>query len=77
MFDCDMGGPGSGLYKSTDGGEIWQELREGLPDCELGRIAIAVAPSRPSVVYAVVESEKSALYRSDDLGEHRKPFNPK
>jgi len=64
------GGPGSGLYKSTDGGETWQELREGLPEGELGRIAIAVAPSRPSVVYADVESAKSALYRSDDLGEH-------
>lgn len=63
------GGPGSGLYKSMDGGETWRELTEGMPEGDLGRIAIAVMPSRPSVLYAAVESEESAFYRSDDLGE--------
>jgi photosystem II stability/assembly factor-like uncharacterized protein len=63
------GGPGSGLYKTTDGGKNWRKITDGLPEGELGRIAIAVAPSRPSVVYANIESEKTALYRSDDLGE--------
>jgi photosystem II stability/assembly factor-like uncharacterized protein len=62
------GGPGSGLYRSTDGGETWTELTDGLPDGEKGRIALAIAPSRPSRLYAVVESEDTALYRSDDLG---------
>ncbi len=62
------GGPGSGLYQSLDGGETWTELRNGLPEGELGRIALAIAPSRPSVLYATVEAEKTALYRSDDLG---------
>ncbi len=62
------GGPGSGLYQSTDGGETWNELTNGLPAGEKGRIAIAVAPSRPSVLYATVEAEDTALYRSDDLG---------
>jgi photosystem II stability/assembly factor-like uncharacterized protein len=62
------GGPGSGLYKSTDGGGTWKPARQGLPAGDLGRIAIAVAASRPSVVYAVVEAKKTALYRSDDLG---------
>lgn len=62
------GGPGSGLYRSTDGGTTWTELTAGLPSGEKGRIAVAVAPSRPSVVYAVVEAAKTALYRSDDLG---------
>lgn len=63
------GGPGSGLYRSTDGGETWQEVRDGLPAGDLGRIAVAVAPSRPNVVYATVEAEdESGLYRSDDLG---------
>jgi photosystem II stability/assembly factor-like uncharacterized protein len=62
------GGPGSGLYQSMDGGVTWNELRNGLPEGELGRIAVAPAPSRPSVLYAVVEAEKTALYRSDDLG---------
>ncbi len=64
----ESGGPGSGLYKSSDGGETWTELTNGLPEGEMGRIGVAVAPSRPSRLYAVVESETSALYRSDDLG---------
>jgi photosystem II stability/assembly factor-like uncharacterized protein len=63
------GGPGSGLYKSSDGGETWRPLRQGLPAGNKGRIAVAVAPSRPSVVYALVESRNTALYRSDDTGE--------
>jgi photosystem II stability/assembly factor-like uncharacterized protein len=63
------GGPGSGLYRSTDGGETWKQVKAGLPDGDLGRIAVAVAPSRPSVVYANVESKTTALYRSQDLGE--------
>lgn len=63
------GGAGSGLYKSVDGGETWKELTTGLPAGEKGRIAVAVAPSRPSVVYALVEGAKTALYRSENLGE--------
>lgn len=63
------GGPGSGLYRSTDGGKTWDRVKAGLPEGELGRIALAVAPSRPNVVYAVVEAKKSALYRSDDMGK--------
>jgi len=64
----NSGGPGSGLYRSTDGGGTWTKLTEGLPEGELGRISVAVAPSRPSTVYAVVECDETALYRSDDLG---------
>ena len=63
------GGPGSGLYKSSDGGSHWKRLTAGLPEGDLGRIAIAVAPSRPATVYATVESKKTGLYRSDDSGE--------
>ncbi len=63
------GGPGSGLYRTTDGGGTWSELSNGLPGGELGRIALAIAPSRPAVLYAVVEAEKTALYRSNNLGE--------
>ncbi|MFQ5708476.1 MAG: WD40/YVTN/BNR-like repeat-containing protein [bacterium] len=69
------GGPGSGLYKSTDGGKTWEKLSRGLPRGELGRIGIAVAPSRPSIVYAVVEAKKNALYRSADLGESWKKLD--
>ncbi len=63
------GGPGSGLYRSRDGGKNWEELTVGLPEGEKGRIAVAVAPSRPAVVYATVEAEETALYRSDDTGQ--------
>ncbi len=65
----DSGGPGSGLYKTTDGGASWRELTNGLPAGEKGRIAVDVAPSRGRTVYAVVEADETALYRSDDLGE--------
>ncbi len=67
-WSFSSGGKGSGLYKSTDGGETWKALGNGLPAGDKGRIAVAVAPSRPSVVYAVVEAKKTALYRSDDTG---------
>jgi len=66
----ESGGRGSGLYRTTDGGTTWKKLKNGLPEEELGRIAIAVAPSRPSTIYAVIESNKTAAYRSDDLGEN-------
>ena len=67
----ESGGPGSGLYKSTDGGKNFRELREGLPAGNLGRIDLDIAPSRPNRVYAIVEGqpEETGLYRSDDLGE--------
>lgn len=62
------GGPGSGLYKSTDGGLHWERLSNGLPKGELGRIAVSISPVNPKLVYALIESEKSALYRSEDSG---------
>jgi len=66
------GGPGSGLFKSTDGGEHWTEFtpgnNKGFPEKPYGRIAVAVAPSKPEVVYAMVESKSSALFRSNDGG---------
>lgn len=64
------GGPGSGLYVSYDGGGTWEKRtdRDGLPKGELGRIGIAIARSKPNVVYALVEAEENALYRSDDGG---------
>jgi photosystem II stability/assembly factor-like uncharacterized protein len=67
------GGPGSGIYKSTDGGDHWIELEsdnaKGLPAKPWGRIAIAVAPAKPQTVYAMIESKDSALFRSDDGGQ--------
>ena len=68
------GGPGSGLFESTDGGDHWTEINDanakGLPAKPWGRIALAVAPSKPQVVYAMIESKKSALFRSDDGGKN-------
>ncbi len=61
-------GPGSGLYKSTDGGDTWRQLAgHGLP-ADPGRIGIAVAPSAPQRVYAMVDAKEGGLYRSDDGG---------
>jgi photosystem II stability/assembly factor-like uncharacterized protein len=68
------GGEGSGMYRSIDGGDSWQELTNGLPAGEKGRIALAVAASQSTTVYATVEAESTALYRSDDMGKswHKK-----
>jgi photosystem II stability/assembly factor-like uncharacterized protein len=65
-------GPGSGLFKSTDGGDTWQELtnRPGLPDGLKGRIGVAIAPKMPNRVWAIIDAEpgKKGMYRSDDSG---------
>ncbi|MCP4152095.1 MAG: hypothetical protein GY757_30420 [bacterium] len=69
------GGKGSALYKTTDGGKKWKKLVKDLPKGKLGRIAVAIAPSRPGTIYATVEAEESALYRSDDMGENWKKLS--
>jgi photosystem II stability/assembly factor-like uncharacterized protein len=71
-------GPGSGLYKSTDGGSNWRQLTKGLPgEAEgIGRIGPAVAPSAPDRLYAWVNAKKgSGIYRSDDAGESWQQMN--
>jgi photosystem II stability/assembly factor-like uncharacterized protein len=63
---------GSGLYHSADGGKTWTELTaattKGIPEGPWGRVEVAVAPSDPNIVYALIESKDSALYRSADGG---------
>ncbi|MGH7460556.1 MAG: WD40/YVTN/BNR-like repeat-containing protein, partial [Longimicrobiales bacterium] len=62
------GGPGSGIWKSTDGGDNWTRLKDGLPAL-MGKIGVAVSPANPERVYAIVEAEQGGLYRSDDAGQ--------
>lgn len=64
------GGKGSGLYRTVDGGENWEQItdRDGLPKGEIGRIGLAISKSKPDYVYALIESNKNAIYRSEDGG---------
>jgi photosystem II stability/assembly factor-like uncharacterized protein len=88
-WHLESGGPGDGLFKSTDGGTTWTDLskRPGLPAAPLGKIGIAVSGAQPGLVWALVEATGSAegLYRSDDGGAtwrlvtndaqvHQRPF---
>jgi len=64
--------PGSGLYKSTDGGSTWRQITKGLPGADdvVGRIGIAIAPSNPKRMYLTAEAQKEpGIFRSDDAGE--------
>jgi photosystem II stability/assembly factor-like uncharacterized protein len=65
------GGPGSGIHKSTNGGETWRRLETGLPKGDMGKIGLAVSPANPDVVYATIEANEKGrgLYRSRDRGE--------
>lgn len=64
------GGPGTGLHKSTDGGQTWTQLKTGLPSGNLGKIGLAISPQRSNVVYAAIEQDRrsGAVYRSEDYG---------
>jgi photosystem II stability/assembly factor-like uncharacterized protein len=65
-------GPGSGLYKSSDGGEHWTAVREhGFPE-SVGRIGLAISDAAPQRVYAIVDGDQGGLYRSDDAGANWK-----
>jgi photosystem II stability/assembly factor-like uncharacterized protein len=69
-WDLVSGGPGSSLHVSRDGGDTWKKLTgKGLPEGIWGKVGVAVAPSDPRRVYALVEAEKGGLFRSDDGGE--------
>ncbi|NRB61761.1 MAG: hypothetical protein HRU40_01805 [Saprospiraceae bacterium] len=80
-FGFHGGGPGSGLYKSVDGGKTWNELRNGLPEGTFGRIGISIYRTDPNVVYVCVEQgyqynastayngRRAGIYRSEDKGE--------
>ncbi len=62
------GGPGSGIYKSADGGNSWTKLSNGLPKSDMGRIGLDISQRRPATVYAVIEGSEQGVYRTDDEG---------
>lgn len=68
-YSFNSGGKGSGFYKSSDGGKNWKRISKGLPEGDFGRIALALAPSAPQNLIAIVESNKTGLYISSDAGE--------
>ncbi len=81
-WNFTSGGPGSGLYKSADGGNTWRKLTQGLPAGPLGRIGIDIYRKNPNVVYVIIESDiggrtrsieersrEGGLFRSEDKGE--------
>jgi photosystem II stability/assembly factor-like uncharacterized protein len=64
------GGPEGGIWKTTDGGDTWKKLSEGLPDGIVGKVGVTVSPARSDRVWALIESkEKGGVYRSDDGGQ--------
>ncbi|GGK36591.1 MULTISPECIES: WD40/YVTN/BNR-like repeat-containing protein [Flavobacteriaceae] len=75
----NSGGKGSGMYITYDGGDNWKKLtdEDGLPKGNLGRMGLAIAPSNPKFVYALVEAKKNALYKSEDGGFSWKMINNK
>lgn len=77
-WSFNSGGNFSSLLKTTDGGKTWNKIHNGFPAGQLGRIAIAVAPSNPNILFSVIECEKDSekgLYKSEDGGKSWKHLN--
>ncbi|WP_171032879.1 VPS10 domain-containing protein [Fodinibius saliphilus] len=70
-WKMSSGGEGSGLYKSTDGGETWTNIsqRPGMPKGLKGKIGVAISPVNPDRIWTIIESENGGVFRSDDSGE--------
>ena len=71
-YSLESGGPGSGLWKSVDGGETWTDLssKPGMPKGVKGRVGITVSPANPQRLYALIEAEEGGAFRSDNGGEN-------
>ena len=70
-WTLESGGPGSGIFKSTDGGDTWTELtrNQGLPRGTIGKVGITVSPANPERVWAIVEAEDGGVFRSENGGQ--------
>lgn len=68
-WELVSGGPGSGLFRSDDGGDTWTKLTKGLPEGTWGKVGVAASGAKPGRVFAIVEAEKGGLFRSEDWGE--------
>ncbi len=75
-WKVQSGGPGSGLWKSTDGGDTWTQMKKGLPKGTLGKMGISVSRAMPNRVWAIIEADNGGLYRSDDGGNNWRLINP-
>jgi photosystem II stability/assembly factor-like uncharacterized protein len=76
-YSLNSGGPGSGLYKTIDGGGHWTKIsaKPGFATGVLGRIGVSVAASDPNIVYAIVQAKNGGVFRSEDQGAHWKLVN--
>ncbi|MCI0486341.1 MAG: glycosyl hydrolase [Blastocatellia bacterium] len=70
-YSLESGGPGSGVLKSTDGGDTWDDLtrNQGMPRGVIGKVGVAVSPVNPDRVWAIVEADEGGVFRSDDAGK--------
>lgn len=71
------GGPGSGIHRSVDGGESWEELKSGLPKSNMGKIGLAISPQKPDIIYAAIELDRrtGGVFRSEDRGSSWKKMS--
>jgi len=75
-WKVQSGGPGSGIWKSMDGGVSWNKLTEGLPKGVMGKIGVSVSRANPNKVWAIIEADNGGLYRSDNGGKNWRLINP-
>jgi photosystem II stability/assembly factor-like uncharacterized protein len=74
-WDIDEVGSGSGIYKTTDGGDTWTRLTDGLPKTDMGKIGLTVSPMDSRRVWATIGGEDGGIYRSDDAGKSWRLLN--
>ena len=71
FWNLSSGGPDSGLWRSRDGGDTWEDVSNnpGLPDLPFGKIGVAISPAKPGRIYATIEAREPGVFRSDDYGD--------